>query len=112
VAGQEAENSIERRLMSFAGSGEVFDWLRLAGLDEIGNAELGDCADRAAEGGAGHDAAEMFGFLLGHDFHLEYCRTLSHAKTEPQEFDFRVAGNPVVIPCLSRIHNAGGHFSS
>jgi hypothetical protein len=34
-------------------------------LDEIGNAELGDCADRAAEGGAGQDAGEIFGFLLG-----------------------------------------------
>jgi hypothetical protein len=79
--------------MSFAGSGEMFDWLWLAGLDEIGNAELGDCADRAAEG-ADHDAVEMFGFLLGHDFHLECCRTLSHAKTEPQEFDFRLADNP------------------
>lgn len=91
VAGQEAENSIERRLMSFAGSGEVFDWLRLAALHEIGNAQLGDCADRAAEGGTGHDAAEMFGFLFGHDFHLENCRTLSHAKVEPQEFNFRGA---------------------
>lgn len=33
----------------------------------------------------------MFGFLLGHDFQLECRRTLSHAKTEPQEFNFRVA---------------------
>jgi hypothetical protein len=91
VAGEKAENSIKRRLMSFGGSGEVFDGLRLAGLNEIGNAELGDCANRAAEGGTRHDAVEMFGFLLGHDFHLEYARTLSHAKTEPQEFNFRVA---------------------
>ena len=95
VAGQEAENSIERRLMSFAGSGEVFDWLRLADLDEIGNAELGDCADRAAEGGAGHDAGEMFGFLLGHDFRLGYAGTLSHAKIRPQEFNFRIADHPL-----------------
>jgi hypothetical protein len=33
----------------------------------------------------------MFGFLLGHDFHLECCRTLARAKTEPQQFNFRVA---------------------
>ena len=47
VAGQEAENSIERRLVSFAGFSEVFDGLRLAGLDEVGNAEFGNCADGA-----------------------------------------------------------------
>jgi hypothetical protein len=35
-----------------------------------------------------------FGFLLGHDFQLECRRTLSHAKTEPQEFNFRVADDP------------------
>ena len=35
--------------------------------------------------------SSMFGFLLGHDFQLECRRTLSHAKTEPQEFNFRVA---------------------
>jgi hypothetical protein len=52
-------------------AGEVFDGLRLAGLMEIGNAELGD------------SAVEMFGSLLGHDFHLEYARTPSQAKTEP-----------------------------
>src|SRR5450631_2530488 len=69
VAGHEAENSIQRRLMSLGGSSQVFDWLRLAGLDEIGNAELGDCADRAAEGSAVHDAGKVFGFLLGHEFH-------------------------------------------
>ena len=74
VAGHEAENSIERRLMRFAGAGEVFDRLRRAGLDEIGNAKLGDGADRAAEGGAGHDAGEVFGFLLGHDFQPELPR--------------------------------------
>ena len=88
VAGHEAENSIERRLMRFGGAGEMFDWLRLAGLDEIGNAELGDGVDRATEGGAGQHAAELFGFLLGHEFHLECCRTLSRPKTEPQEFNF------------------------
>jgi hypothetical protein len=35
--------------------------------------------------------SSMFGFLLGHDFQLECRRTLSHAKTEPQELNFRVA---------------------
>jgi hypothetical protein len=85
VAGQEAENSIERRLMSFAGFGEVLDGLRLATLDEVGDAEFGDRADRAAEGGAVQDASELFRFLLGHDFHLECCGTLSRVKTEPQE---------------------------
>jgi hypothetical protein len=54
-------------------------------LDEVGNAEFGDCADRAAKGSAVEDAIELFRFLLGHDFHLECCRTLSRAKTEPQE---------------------------
>jgi hypothetical protein len=72
VAGHEAENPIERRLMRFTGASEMFDRLRLAGLDEIGNAELGDCADCAAQGRADHDAGEAFGFLLGHDFQLEY----------------------------------------
>jgi len=67
MAGQEAENSIERGLVRFAGAGKMFDWLRLAGLDEIGNAELGDGADRAAERGADQKAAEMLGFLLGHE---------------------------------------------
>ena len=38
VAGKKSENSIERRLMNFGGSGEVFDGLRLAGLNKIGNA--------------------------------------------------------------------------
>jgi hypothetical protein len=74
-------------------AGEVFDGLRLAGLMEIGNAELGDSANRAAEGATRHDAVEMFGSLLGHDFHLEYARTPSQAKTEPQEFNFRVPDN-------------------
>jgi hypothetical protein len=45
--------------------GGIFDGLRLAGLNEIGNAQLGDGADRAAEGGADEDARELFGFLLG-----------------------------------------------
>ena len=63
----------------------MFNGLRLATLDEIGNAEFGDCADRAAEGSAVQNASELFRFLLGHDFHLEYCGTLSRAKTEPQE---------------------------
>ena len=72
VAGHEAENPIERRLMRPAGTGEMFNRLRVAGLDEIGNAELGDCADCAAEGGADQDAGEVFGFLLGHDFQQEY----------------------------------------
>ncbi len=94
VAGKKAENSIERRLMSLGGSGEVFDGLRLAGLNKIGNAELGNSANRPAEGGTRHDAVEMFGFLLGHDFHLEYARTLSQAKTELQEFNCRVADQP------------------
>jgi hypothetical protein len=61
----------------------VFDGLRLVGLMEIGNAELGDSANRAAEGATRHDAVEMFGSLLGHDFHLECARTPSQAKTEP-----------------------------
>lgn len=85
VAGQEAKNSIERRLVSFAGFGEVFYGLRLAALDEVGNAEFGDRADRAAEGGPVEDAIELFSFSLGHDFHLECCGTLSRAKAEPQE---------------------------
>ncbi len=55
--------------MNFGGSGEVFDGLRLAGLNKIGNAELGNSANCPAEGGTRHDAVEMFGFLLGHDFH-------------------------------------------
>jgi len=38
--------------------------------------------------------SSMFGFLLGHDFHLEYRGTLSRSKTEPQEFNFRVADHP------------------
>jgi hypothetical protein len=62
-------------------------------LDEIGNAEFGDGADRATEGGADQDAAELFGFLLGHEFHLECCGTLSHGKTEPQAFNLPVADN-------------------
>jgi len=65
VAGQEAEDSVEGRLMRFAGAGEMCDGLRLAGLDEIGDAELGDGADRAAQGGADQDATELFGFSLG-----------------------------------------------
>jgi hypothetical protein len=93
VAGQEAENSIERRLMSFAGSGEAFDWLRLAGLDEIGNAELGDRADRATEGGADQNAAELFGFLLSHDFKRELLPDAITPNTEPQEFNFRLAAH-------------------
>lgn len=88
MAGQEAENSIERRLVSFAGFGEVLYGLRVAGLDEVGNAEFGDRADRAAEGGAVEDAIELFSFLLGHDFHLQCCGTLSRAKAESQEFSF------------------------
>jgi hypothetical protein len=88
VAGQEAKDSIKRRLMSFGGFGEVFDGLRLATLDEIGDAEFGDCADSAAEGGAVENASELFSFLLGHDFHQVCCRTLSRAKTEPQEWVF------------------------
>jgi hypothetical protein len=59
VAGQETEDSVKRRLMRFAGAGEMCDGLRLAGLDEIGDAELGDGADRAAEGGADQNAAEL-----------------------------------------------------
>lgn len=54
--------------MSLASSREVFDWLWLAGLHEIGDAELGDCADGAAEGGADDNTAEVFGFLLPRDF--------------------------------------------
>jgi hypothetical protein len=73
--------------MRFADTGEMFDGLRLASFDEIGNAELAAAADRAAEGGADQDTAEMFGFLLGHNFHLENCRTLLHAETGPQEFN-------------------------
>jgi hypothetical protein len=30
----------------------MFDRLRLAGLDKIGDTEFGDCADGSAEGGA------------------------------------------------------------
>jgi hypothetical protein len=86
VAGQEAEDSVKRRFMRFAGAGEILDVLRLAGLNEIGNAELGDAADRAAERSTVQDAAELFGFLLGHNFHLECCGTLSQAKTESQAF--------------------------
>ena len=97
VAGQEAEDSVKRRLMRFGAAGEMFDGLRRAGLDQIGNAEFGDGADRAAEGGAGQDAAELFGFSLGHDFQLECRRTLAHSKTEPQEFNFRVADGPEVL---------------
>ena len=105
VAGQEPENSVERRLMRFAGAGEMFDGLRLAGLDEIGNAELGDGADRAAEGSAGQDAAELLGFLLGQDCHLECCRTLSQSrsKTEPQEFNFHKADDPADISAESGV---------
>jgi hypothetical protein len=36
-------------------------------LDEIRDAQLGDGADCAAEGGAGHDVIELFGFLKTHD---------------------------------------------
>jgi hypothetical protein len=75
-AGQEAGNSIERWLMSLAGFSEVFDGLWLTGLDEVDNAEFGDRADRAAEGGSVQNAIELFRFLLGHDFHLECCGTL------------------------------------
>lgn len=89
VAGQEAQNSIERGFMSLTGSGQVFDGLRLAGFDEVGNAEFGDCADGAAEGCAVQDASELFRFLLGHDFHLECCGTLSRAAAEPQESSVR-----------------------
>jgi hypothetical protein len=67
----------------------MFDGLRLATLDEVGNAEFGDCANRAAEGGAVENASELFRFLLGHDFHLECCRTLSRGKAESQEFSCR-----------------------
>src|SRR5262249_43462000 len=48
VAGQESENAIQRRLMRFACSRKVLDWLRLPGFDEIGNADLGDRGHRAA----------------------------------------------------------------
>ena len=85
VAGQKAENSIERRLVSFAGFGEVFYGLRLASLDEVSNAKFRDCADRAAEGCAVEDASELFRFLLGHGFHLKCCGTLSCAKADSQE---------------------------
>jgi hypothetical protein len=37
VAGQVAEYSIERRLVSFAGFGEMFDWLRLRQLPNSNN---------------------------------------------------------------------------
>ena len=86
VARQKAENSVERRLVSLAGFSEVFDGLWLAGLDEVGNAEFSDGADRAAKGCAVQDAGELFRFLLCHDFHLEYCGTLSRTYTERQEF--------------------------
>ena len=72
--------------MSFGGFSEVFDGLRLATVDEISNAEFGNCADRAAKGCAVQDAGELFRFLLCHDFHLEYCGTLSRTYTERQEF--------------------------
>jgi hypothetical protein len=75
--------------MSFAGLGEVFYGLRLAALDEVGNAELGDCADCATDGGSVKDAIELFCFLLGHDFHLECCGTLSRAKAASQGLSFR-----------------------
>ena len=72
--------------MRLAGSGEVFNWLRMSGFDEIGNTEFGDRADRAAEGGAVHDAAKMFVLVLGQSFPLGgLSQTVSHAKTEPQE---------------------------
>src|SRR5207237_8255546 len=94
VAGQKAEYSIKRGLVRFAGAGEMFDWLRLAGLNEIGNAELGDGADGAAERGADHKTTEMFGFLLSHEVACESCGTLSHRKTQSQELNFRVADRP------------------
>ena len=47
--------------------GKMFDCLRPAGLDKIGNTELGDGADRTAEGGADQNAGEVFGFLLAHN---------------------------------------------
>jgi hypothetical protein len=65
--------------VSLAGFGEVFYGLRLAALHEIGNAKLGDGTDCASEGGSVQDAIELFRFLLGHDFHLECCGTLSRA---------------------------------
>ena len=67
----------------------MFDGLRLASLDEVGNAKFGDCADRAAKGRAVEDAIELFRFLLGHDFHLDCCGTLSRAETESQELASR-----------------------
>ena len=68
VAGQKPERPVERWLMSFGGAGEVCHRLRLAGLDVVGKADLGNGADRAAEGGTGQDASEFFSFLLAHGF--------------------------------------------
>ena len=67
MARQEAENAIKRRGVSFGGAGQMIDWLRVAGLDKIGNAELGDGADRAAEGGAGQNPCKLLVFLLRHE---------------------------------------------
>src|SRR5579872_6685995 len=59
VAGHEAKNSIEGWLMGCSGAGKMFDRLWLADMDEIGNTELGDCADRATEGSADQNAGEV-----------------------------------------------------
>src|ERR1700721_2263513 len=85
--------------MSLAGFSEIFDGLGLATLDEISNAEFGNCADGATKGGSVQDAIKLFRFLLGHDFHLEYWRTLSHAKTEPQEKVFCGGGRNSHFHC-------------
>src|SRR6266404_3116056 len=61
VAGHEAENSVERCLMGFGGDGKMFDRLRPACLDMIGNTEFCYCADCAAEGGANHNSGKVFG---------------------------------------------------
>jgi hypothetical protein len=65
VTSHKAQNPIERRLMRFAGARQMFNRLGPAGLDEIGNAKLGDGADGAAQGRANQDAAEVFSFFWG-----------------------------------------------
>ena len=49
--------------MRLGSARETFDRLTLTAFYESRNARLGDVAD----GAAGHDGAEMFGFLLGHE---------------------------------------------
>ena len=39
----------------------------------------------AGWGGAGHDAAKMFGFVLGHDFHLEFTKDAITRQNRTQE---------------------------